>query len=363
MWSQYQPTLLFSSADARAHRSATYNGNKNTTRLGSQLACPPPHTLSSRYICVRLGKRFLTPLALDTHAFDLKNASAWMGDQSFQDKKRFPSRLWSMPCPGATDVCLTDGDEQSLKLAQENVDANLLQPLPCRQGPRTPAPAGRDPQRQTLDASSTRHSDSDVVSEHVGTSHDAAGGGPGGRRKPSECSATISVRKLRWGREDDMRAACFPGGDGDTGSSSDDSGGCCPWDVVLGSDIAALPYASAYGDLLRTIVSLVNSGKSDGGEGDKVSLPSPREADGAQEEAINGDTRECEEETNRRGDKRRRVVVLLAHKRRHVSEEAFFEDLKEKLGGEKSVREMGEDDIHADFRGTGIRLHMFEVDV
>lgn len=246
-------------------------------------------------------------------------------------------------------MCLTDGDEQSLKLTQENVNANL-RPSSTRQSPRTP-PCW-DQKQQPEDALPGAN-DSDL-SKPVGASHAACGDG-GGRPKPSDGSATCSVKRLRWGCEDDIRAVGCPSGDGDNGAG----GSCRPWDVVLGSDIAALPYASAYGDLLRTIVSLVNSGR-DGGEGETAAPLSPRRVGDATGEAVNRDaTREGAEET----EGRRRVVVLLAHKRRHVSEESFFENLTEKLGGAQCVREMGDGDIHADFRGAGIRLHMFEIDI
>lgn len=301
---------------------------------------------------------------------------------------------------------MTDGDEESLRLTKKNVEANLPSPpgsLPLRSHPETtacspqrrqitvPAAPGSGPgdgdlgkknggSRRGRDDSS--RSSITGMKSHGGTAGDSAGsseecgprpnpanlrdeteGGPGGdvdrpvggagggapaaspgragvragglagdggdgtsrRQQP----AKISVRKLRWGCEEDMRAVggCA-GGAGASGSG--DGGG---WDVVLGSDIAALPYASAYGDLLRTIVSLVSS-KPDVGEG----------AEGNE-------------------GRFRQVTVLLAHKRRHVSEEAFFEELEERLGGEKSVRKTGGEDIHADFRGMGIRLHIFEVDV
>lgn len=252
-------------------------------------------------------------------------------------------------------MCLTDGDEQSVKLTQENINSNL-DSLPCRQGPRT---SRRCDEQRALDAfpengdgsDSLRLTGASRAAAAAAASADARGG-----RKPSDQSAKISARKLRWGCEDDMRAAgCVRGGE-ESGDGGDDSV-CRPWDVVLGSDIAALPYASAYGDLLQTIVSLVHCGR-----GANATPLLPRKAGDAPEEAMDTGEREEAEETDS-GRKTRPVVVLLAHKRRHVSEEAFFEDLKERLGGKQSVREMGEGDIHADFRGTGIRLHMFQVDV
>lgn len=184
---------------------------------------------------------------------------------------------------------MTDGDEQSLTLTQDNIDANV-QSLSRRQGPHTP-PCCRD-QQQPQDASPGDNDDNDILKRSSGASH-AAGGGAGGRREQPSDRAKISVRKLRWGCEDDMRAVgCC---------SSGDDGGCRPsWDVVLGSDIAALPYASAYGDLLRTIVSLVSSGKG-GGKGGSAAPPSPRKVGlgNAPEKTMNRDKRERGEEAER----------------------------------------------------------------
>ncbi|CAM9792327.1 unnamed protein product [Ectocarpus sp. 6 AP-2014] len=292
-----------------------------------------------------------------------------------------------MTFKGAAEVCLTDGDEESLKLTQRNVTDNL-RPDFSRRSPRT---ASCCDQQQAQDATAAEE-------ERTGCNADSKGGSTNSveisadRRPPQATAATISVQKLRWGCADDMHAAGVPlGGDGDSGSSR-------AWDVVLGSDIAALPYASAYGDLLQTIVSLVNNTKGSGrgnhtapspprtisdhvtGEDQNTEISNTAASDSC--EALDGSG--CEsgrgkpaiiktspmkglmaEAGRSRSERagRRRVVVLLAHKRRHVSEEVFFEDLREELGGERSVRGTSEDDIHPDFRGTGIRLHMFVVDV
>lgn len=179
-------------------------------------------------------------------------------------------------------------------------------------------------------------------------------------------SRKVSVRKLRWGCSADIKACCCRGSS--SGGDDDDR----PWDVVLGSDIAALPYASAYGDLLQTIMSLVYYQDRSGSE----SGPSEDGAKGAQAAGLLEPVAGC-----RRGDRcsadrggsgeRRRVLVLLAHKRRHVSEDAFFDAVRQELvGGEgycevssSCCRELGDDDVHPDFRGMGIRLHSFTVDV
>ncbi|CAM9576635.1 unnamed protein product [Ectocarpus fasciculatus] len=289
-----------------------------------------------------------------------------------------------MTLRGAAEVCLTDGDEESLKLAQKNVTDNL------RPGFSQRSPTSSCDQQQSQDATAAEE-------ERSGCNADPKGGSTNSvessadRRPPPATAATISVQKLRWGCADDMHAAGVPrGGDGDSRRSTR------AWDVVLGSDIAALPYASAYGDLLQTIASLVNTAKGSGQ--DKHTAPSPPRtisdhvtgqdqntkisstAASDSYEALDGSSG-CESgggkpatsamkglmaEAGRslsESEGTRRVVVLLAHKRRHVSEEAFFEDLREELGGERSVRGTSEEDIHPDFRGTGIRLHMFVVDV
>lgn len=283
-------------------------------------------------------------------------------------------------------MCLTDGDEESLKLTQRNV-ADNLRPAVYR---RSPSTASCCDQQQAQAAT--------AAEERTGCNADSKGGSTNivessvDRRPPPATAAAVSVQKLRWGCADDMHAAAVPrGGDGDSGSPR-------AWDVVLGSDIAALPYASAYGDLLQTIVSLLNTTEGSGqdnhtapspprtisdhvtGEDQNTKISSTAVPDSC--EALDGSG--CESGTGKpaitktsamkglmaeagrsRSERegRRRVVVLLAHKRRHVSEEAFFEDLREELGGERSVRGTSEDDIHPDFRGTGIRLHMFVVDV
>lgn len=264
---------------------------------------------------------------------------------------------------------------------------------------------------------------------------DCSGGGGGGvgvedcHHQRQRDPLAVSVRKLRWGFPADMDA-CL-GGEGG------------PWEVVIGSDIAALPYASAHGDLLQTIVFLVNGGsaaaldsesaaelnaenatKLDGGNGAAVYVQNGTNAENAIELEGEGEERAAEPSCPRacrrggpgvrglsdadsvaghesgtisppplaspppllqppppqprrrqptsppvasekgRGDegKGRKVLVLLAHKRRHVCEEPFFEDLRAELG-ESSCREIGEDDVHPDFRGMGIRLLAFQVDV
>lgn len=440
--------------------------------------------------------------------------------------------------PGAAAVCLTDGDEGSLRLARRNVSANLL-PAPG-QHPRAP-PCDKSPPEKNKKTTATIHRSSiasvacrkvnDKVTtraseldrdnygvdeaaamcsapegrRHVGTEGAAVGpdashhvgkpssppagvgktkgsfappgaaalgaGSPeSDARMPSSFSApgttsgddnsvsigtdrsdggggvgvgvedcphqrqrgplAVFVRKLRWGFPADMEASL--GGEGG------------PWEVVIGSDIAALPYASAHGDLLRTIVFLVNGGsaaafdsesaaelnaenatKLDGGNGAEVYVQNGTNADNAIELKGEGEERAAEPSRPRacrrggpgggvlsdadsvagheigtvlsptplasplpplqppppqprrrqqtsppvasergRGDegKGRKVLVLLAHKRRHVCEEPFFEDLRAELG-ESSCREIGEDDVHPDFRGMGIRLLAFEVDV
>lgn len=185
------------------------------------------------------------------------------------------------------------------------------------------------------------------------------------------------------------------GGDGDEPS----------WDVILGSDIAAFPYASAYEGLLRTIVSLATThrglrsstatnGTSGGGHAfdetrnessSSISADLQSCAGKACENEdgnIGGATEPCDE--SERGEnvlrvgegelkfatsrgksagqvaanKRAKVLVLLAHKRRHDSEDTFFEAASERLG---ESSDLGDQNLHPDFRSSGIRLHMFTV--
>ncbi|CAN0487182.1 unnamed protein product, partial [Hapterophycus canaliculatus] len=162
----------------------------------------------------------------------------------------------------AAEVCLTDGDEESLRLTEKNVRANL----PSNQkaeaelhaSRRTPGRTGNDKANNT----EAKGGDGGRSGVHngVGTGDSGADGADsGGRPQASDHAAKILVQKLRWGCADDMQAAGCPGEGEGSGSGS-----CGPWDVVLGSDIAALPYASAYDDLLQTIVSLVNSNNKSG---------------------------------------------------------------------------------------------------
>ncbi|CAM9756612.1 unnamed protein product [Scytosiphon promiscuus] len=176
-----------------------------------------------------------------------------LGEFSREGAKR--SLCAAIPLSGAVmhisaEVCLTDGDEGSLRLTEINVRANLpsdrtadAELCSSRQAPGT---AGGD------DATDTNEPEGGVSGR--GKARDGASDADaGGRQHAADRAAKISVQKLRWGCAEDMRAAAgCPGEDG-AGAS------CGRWDVVLGSDIAALPYASAYDELLRTILSLVNS--------------------------------------------------------------------------------------------------------
>ncbi|CAM9889465.1 unnamed protein product, partial [Laminaria digitata] len=288
---------------------------------------------------------------------------------------------------GAASVCLTDGDDGSLRLAERNVEANL--PPTIGQHPRAP-PRDR-PAKETFKNTTTTNQSSSIAS--ISCHND---NGMNTTRvievDRDDCAVTkahhqrqrapraVSVRKLRWGFPDDMEACLGKGG---------------PWEVVLGSDIAALPYASAHGDLLRTIAFLVNGGSA--AALDSENAAAEVHAENATEverengteltvknankfEGENGTEFEVESGTkvqdesgvelhaeisteDRGGEgKGRKVLVLLAHKRRHVCEEPFFEGLRAELG-ESSCREMGEGDVHPDFRDMGIRLLAFEVDV
>lgn len=340
--------------------------------------------------------------------------------------------------PGAASVCLTDGDDGSLRLARRNVSANLL-PAP-RQHPRAP-PRDRPAQEEhsrttTINRSSIASIVCSEVNDKVTTGASELDRGDDAEdchHERQRVPPAVSVRKLRWGFPDDMEA-CLEGGG-------------CPWEVVLGSDIAALPYASAHGDLLRTIAFLVSGGRSaaalnsesaaevnaeyatklDGEEGAKLDIDRENSTDAENAVELGGQGEEgaakpsCPRACRRGGPaggklcdadsvagndsgeglsppppalllppsvqpprpqprgqptsppvasgkgrggkgKGRKVLVLLAHKRRHVCEEPFFEDLRAELG-ESSCREIEEGDVHPDFRDMGIRLLAYEVDV
>lgn len=322
-----------------------------------------------------------------------------------------PFSLHGFGSIGAAEVCLTDGDEQSVRLTENNVRANF----PCDRtadavvcAPReAPGTAGDDATNNE-----TNGGDSGQGRVHNGIGMGEPDADNRSRQHASDHAAKIWVQKLRWGCPDDMRAAGCPGADGGSGS-------CGPWDVVLGSDIAALPYASAYDDLLRTIVSLVNSNNkssssskvtdscigmsaSSAKSGDN-NKDSPTEPSGATPHVDDCDAAAADSGGGRGGHSlgsspmsnptpaenitavaaaaaasaavgrngseilqaggKHQVVVLLAHKRRHASEDTFFEDLRQGLGDEQGVLEIGEEEIHPDFRGSGIRFHMFAVDV
>lgn len=300
-------------------------------------------------------------------------------------------------------MCLTDGDDESLRLAWENVEANLMEATQqCRSSRRdhpvegscagdeantsgsSPGvrPGGVSNARVTSDGCSggvmadhpddspkvVQQESDDCVAAGItdvniakindGAVRASSGGvvgdshlsncrvddGVGGEGDGSQAfSPRMTVQKLRWGCSGDMEA-CYS----DNGN----------WDVVLGSDIAALPYASAYGELLRTIVSLVNSERHHG--------QSLYPASGTFITCTGGGTTtglsSCAPSiASDRGATKRKVIVLLAHKRRHVSEDTFFEDLKGELGRENCC-EIGEQDLHPDFSGSGIRLHLFTVE-
>lgn len=322
---------------------------------------------------------------------------------------------------------MTDGDDDSVRLATRNVQANLSaitrrtfhQPVwdgSARVGCGTRPSLGGDVINMTPQASKnvstftgalrsveesgiekeTEDSEAQSVTRMKGLgriSRGAEGSIAGGRsthhgsaddekmERTSDVDADneyssrpVSVRKLRWGCSADIR---------DCGTTCGTSNGS-PWEVVIGSDIAALPYASAFDDLLRTIVSLVRDDEdtTSAHTNNSGAIVHPalfgetrrkQERDGAQTTnaednqryQLGSDTPEIvSPATKHQGQRRkpRKVVVLLAHKRRHVSEDAFFDHLNAALGQESCVH-VSEEDVHPDFRGMGICLHMFKVNV
>ena len=252
-------------------------------------------------------------------------------------------------------MCLTDGDDESLRLTRDNVEANT--PQGFRKSGRC---------RQSATATDDGPLPLAVVERD-------AGDGDQGFPPPA-----MIVRKLRWGCVDDMAALRLENP---------------RWDVVLGSDIAALPYESSFRDLLRTIVALV---EGEGGRAGVVPEPPPSTSPSAApialacperktissvraQETQNGSDGEgvksppplpllddaakekcLHEDDSKRGRGRGGVLVLLAHKRRHVSEETFFEALKNELG-EESCLPTRADDVHPDFRGEGIVIHKYQL--
>lgn len=233
---------------------------------------------------------------------------------------------------GASRVCLTDGDDESLRLTRSNVEANL-------------------PTRTVLEGNEERNWDRPRHHHHQQhhNSHTAAAEDS----REESCSSHLTemtVRKLRWGCAADI-ATTLRDGMNDSDGNISSTLNACGWDVVLGSDIAAFPYASSFGDLLRTIVGLVFVGDRRVVPGTTTAkIPTPENRyPGVEEEGGCG-----------RG---RRVLVLIAHKRRHVSEDAFFETLESELGEECSRLPTQADDVHADFRGEGITIHKYQIDL
>lgn len=290
-------------------------------------------------------------------------------------------------------MCLTDGDEESLRLAEKNVRHNL----PSTQGQdRLGQPAGgadvhpaysRSPEGEARRVNESTSGGRGGIRASYSDDPSIAGERPGAPKDDpqtrrgmdgdhllnkeraigcmdhdlsakdsnrQQLPPTVSVRKLRWGSSADIEACCRSGDD------------AVPWDVVLGSDIAALPYASAYGDLLQTISSLVHHNRCTLGSGSREEKAIEGVKAAAEVEPVAGGGGFCSTNRSREVGERRRVVVLLAHKRRHVSEDAFFDGVRQELVGEgcvDSCQELGDDDVHTDFRGMGIRLHAFTVDV
>lgn len=224
---------------------------------------------------------------------------------------------------GASRVCLTDGDDESLRLTLSNVKANLPTTRTVLKGKDCP------PHHQ-------HHHDSHTASVAAAAEEKE----DSGKEIYPSPVPVMTVRKLRWGCAADIATALHDGGNGDI---SDTYG----WEVVLGSDIAAFPYASSFGDLLRTIAALVFAsdhrvipGTTTGKRPTYPENPDPED-----------------------GGRGRRVLVLISNKRRHVLEDDFFETLESELGEECSRLPTQEDDIHADFRDEGITIHKYQIDL
>lgn len=225
-------------------------------------------------------------------------------------------------------MCLTDGDDESLRLTLSNVEANL----PTRTILKAKKEKDQDrphhhQQRNTHTAAAAAAEEEEDSGEEI---------------HPSPVPV-MTVRKLRWGCAADIATALHDdGGDGDISNTYG-------WDIVLGSDIAAFPYASSFGDLLRTIVALVFAGDHRVIPG-TTTAKIPTYPGNPDPESGSG-----------RG---RRVLVLISHKRRHVSEDAFFETLESELGEKEYCRLPTQaDDVHVDFRDEGITIHKYQIDL
>lgn len=278
-------------------------------------------------------------------------------------------------------MCITDGDQESLQLAQTNVSRNFASAKRAAFGremesteresdenfvagrDRSIGSGGRDAREEDCEATHTPPSDWSRKTD--------LGGAITGDSKPDMSRATkAALRDLRQGSEECKdgcdRSNCVGSCPQEVpivtvkrllwGCTTDMDGVRGPWDVIIGSDITALPYASAHSDLLQTIVSLSND--ESGCRGDRMKVSDDRADSAAINTARNAPSSNgsgCDEVAPT-GVVQRKAAVFLAHKRRHASEGAFFEAAERELGG--SI-ELGEQDIHPDFRNTGIRMYTY----
>ena len=156
----------------------------------------------------------------------------------------------------AASVCATDGDDISVALTEENIQAN------------------------------------NVNSANIDTSSSSSSSSSSSNSSNNKCTA----RRLLWGDTSDLQAFTAEGRQ---------------YDLILAADVVAVPYESAYDDLLLTFESLL---------------------------APTG-------------------VLLLCYQQRHRTEEKFFRRLRRAF----SVTQCTQEDLHADFQKLLVPVQLFRV--
>ncbi|CAM9344878.1 unnamed protein product [Choristocarpus tenellus] len=333
---------------------------------------------------------------------------------------------------GASEVCITDGDEGLLDLIADNVRSNLCEQsfslfLPCLDHVGEAKSNGKDGTVSTPGAQVVKYIEEKSVLGAVGSVNPhredgclggmlgSEGGdakGRNGGRSGEETSVqkkNVAAGDLSSGKDEDTclnRAGRLDeaGGarqaDGFSEAVADEVNSACmvsvrrllwgsledlkgiggPYDVVIGSDIVALPYENAYASLIETLSDLLAPAASVervvGGES-----TSGRVSDIAGASAVENLTSA--------------PFAVLAYKQRHISEGSFFEAARgvfegcgtviaegrrmpssgtsAQAGGvtEDSTEAWGdgefgrmlipepETEVHEDFRSSGIQLIRF----
>ncbi|CAM9497499.1 unnamed protein product, partial [Discosporangium mesarthrocarpum] len=193
---------------------------------------------------------------------------------------------------GASEVCITDGDKGLLRLITENVRANL--PASLEEGAGR---GGEDKCAEEAESNETSRADGETATagraaegtapaavvkgkvEHQGKTSSDQGGGQ------EAAAAVVSVQRLLWGSQGDLEGVGGP-----------------RYDVVIGSDIVALPYGDAYHSLIETLTALLTP-----------AAPMISRGGGSRGGGSSG--------AGKGGDM---PLAVLAYKCRHVSEGSFF---------------------------------------